>query len=260
MTTGTCIGYDGDTCDRPAASRDMCNRHYLRWYKSTPAAERSPRRRLGLTDLERFYTHVNKMGPVARNRPDLGRCHLWKDGKCRGYGVFWAEGTTQRAHVWIYKKIVGPIPPDMPLDHFACDRTACVNYLHVRPETHQVNVLRSGAVGAKNAAKVKCPAGHDFDEPNTRINPAGARECLTCKRGQQRRMKQAMRAIRRGYLPLPPGSTACPLGHDLSGAGSYTYCGQLACMACTAPKGKGGGPRGVFVNGKRQPGLAPGHR
>lgn len=252
MAARTCIGDENEACDRPAAKRDRCNKHYLRWRKNTPAAERPPRPRLGLTDLERFYTHVNRMGPVARNRPDLGRCHLWKDGKDpKGYGIFWAEGTTHRAHIWIYKKKVGQVPPGKELDHFACDRTGCVNELHVQPATHWENVLRSGGNGALNAQKLKCPAGHDYDEANTRINAKGARECLTCKRDQQRCMKQAKRAIERGYVPLEPGSMVCPAGHDLAGNGSYTYHGQLVCMTCTAPTGKGGSPRGVYADGRR---------
>lgn len=252
MKTRTCTGYKGETCDRPAKSRDMCNRHYIQWRKDTPAAERSPRRRFGLTDLERFYTHVNRMGPVAKNRPDLGRCHLWTDGKTKGYGIFWAEGTSHRAHVWIYKQKVGPIPPDKELDHFACDRTDCVNELHVAPTSHWHNALRSNGACAQNAAKVKCPAGHDLDEANTRINAQGARECLECKRKQQRHMRRAQRALERGYTPLPEGTTVCPLGHDLTAEdASHVYHGQLVCLLCNVPTQRGGRAPSVYVNGKR---------
>lgn len=245
-----CI-WDGGACGQPAVKRDMCNKHYLRWRKETPPADRPARRRLGLTDLERFYSFVNKMGPLARNNPELGRCHIWTGGKTRGYGIFWAEGTSHRAHVWIYKQTGHTIPEGKELDHFACDRTECVNDLHVRPDTHWRNIIRSRGAAALNAAKMKCPKGHDLDETNTRINSQGSRECLICKRDQQRRMKQAKRAIERGYVPLEPGSAECPEGHDLAGDGSYLYHGQLVCMICTAPAGKGGGPRGVYVNGRR---------
>jgi hypothetical protein len=251
MTTRTCIG-DGGVCGRPAIKRDMCNRHYLEWRRNTPPAEQPTRRRLGLTDLERFYTHVNKMGPVAKNNPELGRCHIWKDGKTRGYGIFWAEGTSHRAHVWIYKKTVAPVPDGLDLDHFACDRTECVNVAHERPATQRENILRSGGGAAINAAKMKCPKGHDLDESNTRINAKGARECLTCKRTQQRQMRQAERALKAGYVPLPPESTICPAEHDLTAEdAAYTYHGQLVCLICTAPKGKGGRHPAEFSQGRR---------
>lgn len=258
-TEGKCIG-DGGACDRPASSRDMCNSHYLQWLRSTPPEEREPRRRRGLTDLDRFYALVNKMGPVARNNPELGRCHLWTGGKNRGYGVFWAEGTTHRAHVWLYKHKGGVVPADRPhLDHFACDRVDCVNTDHVRPVGERESALRSNNGAAVNAAKETCPEGHDYDESNTRINAAGSRECLKCKRKQQRLMRQAERAIKRdGYVPLSEGSTVCPEGHDLTAKdASRTYHGQLVCLICTEPKGrwpgsKGGGrPPATFVKGKR---------
>jgi hypothetical protein len=194
--------------------------------------------------MERFGTHVNRMGPVARNRPDLGRCHLWTGGKNRGYGVFWAEGTSHRAHVWIYKKTGGTVPAGLTLDHFACDRAACVNPAHVRPVTHRENVLRSGNRAATNAEKVKCPDGHDYDVANTRVNNQGSRECKECKRKHQRQMRQAERNIKRGYVPVALGSAVCPAGHDLTAKdASYIYHGQLACLICTAPKGRGGRPR-----------------
>jgi hypothetical protein len=244
MNPRICIGDETGPCDRPAVKRDRCNAHYLAWRKKTPPAERPPRPRLGLTDLDRFYSFVNRLGPLARNRPDLGRCHIWTGGKNRGYGVFWAGGTSHRAHVWIYKLKVGPIPAGKELDHFACDRTDCVNERHVVATSHWQNALRSNGAPALNAAKMKCPAGHDYDEANTRVNSAGSRECLICKRAKQRRMKQAMRAIERGYVPLATGSAVCPAGHDLAAEDvSYTYHGQVVCLTCTAPAGKGGRPR-----------------
>ena len=234
-----CIG-DGGACDRKAVKRDMCNAHYLAWRKKTPPAERPPRRRLGLTDLERFYSFVNKYGPVAKNNPELGHCHIWGGGTTKGYAIFWAEGTSHRAHVWIYKKVGRTIPDGLTLDHFACDVTLCVNPDHVRPATHAENILRSQGRAALNSLKMKCPKGH----PYGRLNSAGSRECLTCKRTQQRQMRQSERALKRGYRPLPPGSVTCPAGHDLAiEDGSYTYHGQLVCLTCTAPTGRGGRPR-----------------
>jgi hypothetical protein len=195
------------------------------------------------SNLERFYSFVNKMGPIAINRPDLGRCHTWRGGKTRGYGIFWADGTSHRAHVWIYKQSGRAIPEGLELDHFACNRTDCVNVLHVTPVTTRVNAMRSTNPWAENARKEKCPVGHDFDEANTRINSQGSRECITCKREDQRLLKQAQRAVARGYVPLPADTTACSLGHDLIVEGRAFKDGTIVCLACTAPAPGWGRPR-----------------
>lgn len=221
--------------------------HYLRWRKVTPAAERPPRPRLGLTPLDRFYSFVSKDGPVAKNRPDLGRCHLWTGGTDpKGYGIFWADGTSHRAHIWIYKLKVGPVPPGKDLDHFACDTPGCVNELHTRPAPPRENVLRSSGPASLNAAKDRCDEGHVYTEETARVNAQGARECLICKRKAQQQLRQAQRALERGYVPLRPGSITCPVGHDLTAKdASRVYHGHLVCLVCTAPTGKGGRRKGV---------------
>ena len=224
-------------CDRPATRRGMCNAHYLRFVRSTPKAERSPVDRR--TDEERFFSFVNKMGPVARNRPDLGRCWIWTGGTTRGYGIFWAGDTSHRAHVWSYKRFRGEVPDDLPLDHFACDRTDCVNYQHVRPETHRVNILRSRGRGAINAGVEKCPAGHDYDESNTRINAAGSRECKKCVRKRQREAKMAKRIAAGAKPPIAAGATHCDQGHELTPANTITYrTGTRICRTCKSENAK----------------------
>jgi len=184
--------------------------------------------------LERFFSFVNKNGPVAANNPELGRCWLWTGGKNRGYGCFWADGKTHRAHVFSYRTFVGAIPKDKPqLDHFACDRNDCVNYRHARPETARGNTLRSGNACAVNRAKDECPAGHDYAE-NGRINEAGARECKPCKRKQQREAKKAKRDAARGFEAPRATDTHCANGHPWTPETSYFKPGRDApdCKIC----------------------------
>lgn len=185
-----CSNGDG----KPAVKRGMCNACYLRYVRSTPKDQRAAIVRP--TDEERFFSFVNKMGPIAKNRPDLGRCWLWTGGTDpKGYGIFWADDTSNRAHIWSYKRWKGEVPEGLDLDHFACDRTSCANYDHVQPATHQVNVLRSTGPAAINAAKTHCGVcGRPYDEQNTRINANGARVCLYCARKNDREAKAAMRA------------------------------------------------------------------
>jgi hypothetical protein len=203
----------------------------------------SKRTARSMSNIERFYTHVDLNGPIAENRPDLGRCHIWTGGKTRGYGIFWADGKSHRAHVWIYKQTGRVIPDGLELDHFACDRTDCVNPHHVRPTTHAVNVLRSTGPTALNAQVTVCPAGHEYNDRNTHVNAQGSRECIECKREDQRLQKQAKRAVARGYVPFPAGTVACPLGHDLAVVGRAFKDGTIVCLTCTAPLPGWGRPR-----------------
>ena len=213
----------------------MCNACYLRYVRSTPLAERPPVAKA--TDLDRFFSFVNRMGPVARNNPELGRCWLWGGGTTRGYGIFWAGGKSNRAHVWSYKMFVGPVPDDMPLDHFACDRTNCVNYQHVRPATHQVNVLRSGGLGALNAQKTRCPKNHEYDEANTRINSTGSRVCLTCTREKDREVKRAQREEISGRIRLEPGAGQCGNGHEVTPENTFAFLRLPSCRECAIAEG-----------------------
>lgn len=184
--------------------------------------------------LERFFGFADKNGPVAANNPELGRCWLWTGGKTRGYGIFWADGKSQRAHVWSYKTFVGEIPEDRPqLDHFACDRTECVNYRHVRPDTARGNILRSSGPAAENAAKDDCPAGHSYAE-HGRVTYQGRRECTLCVRKRQREAAAAKRLEARGGVEIVRSTdTHCRNGHEWTPETTYVDSkGVRNCKTC----------------------------
>jgi hypothetical protein len=173
----------------------MCSRHYQQWKKSVPVDQRPAAPRSTLTDGERFRSFVNQAGPIAKNNPALGPCHLWTGGKdAKGYGIAWITGRTRRAHIVAYEWARGPVPNGLVLDHFACDRTSCVNPEHVRPTSQWENVLRSGtAVAAINAAKTVCDHGHDYTEANTYFDRHGSRQCRECRRINDREAKRRQR-------------------------------------------------------------------
>lgn len=143
-------------------------------------------------DWARFMSHVEF--------EDDSDCWLWTacvDDK--GYGVFnhRVDGSQVqvRAHrwAWIYKN--GPVPGDLPLDHFKCDRPLCANPAHVRPATQRENVLRSDGPAAWNLAKTHCPQNHPYDDENTYVNPkTGQRACRICMRASLRRSRARARA------------------------------------------------------------------
>lgn len=141
-------------------------------------------------DVRRFWSKVNKDGPVPERRPDLGPCWLWL-GHCddRGYGRFDYERRHGHAHRFSYRLAFGDLPTDTyreELDHL-CRVPACVRPTHLEWVTRRANVLRGESFAAQHARKTHCPQGHAYDFTDT----YGRRRCRTCKREQARRWQRA---------------------------------------------------------------------
>lgn len=148
-------------------------------------------RRAGVPPLEpvprgeRFWSKVNKDGPVPEYAPHLGPCWLWtaaEDG--HGYGNFFRGPTRAdgyvKAYTMAYELEVGPVPEGKQLDHL-CRVTLCVRPSHLEPVTQRTNVLRGVSIAVKNAAATECIRGHAFDEVNTIVRPDGRRNCRACQ-------------------------------------------------------------------------------
>ena len=86
-------------CTNPAVARGWCTKHYQRARRhgedptaaapntairrdaSSLASPRRSRPRLRDEDtIERFWSRVDKCGPIVTGHPDLGCCWLWTDG------------------------------------------------------------------------------------------------------------------------------------------------------------------------------------
>jgi hypothetical protein len=149
--------------------------------------------------VRRFWSKVDKNGPIPDHRPDLGPCWVWTKGcSTRGYGVFAvAIGKQNLSHRVSYELLVGPIPDGLTLDHLChngstvcvgkeCEHRRCVNPAHLEPVTRAENVMRGLGITATNARKTLCPRGHPYD-----LISSGKRRCLRCKRERYHERKAA---------------------------------------------------------------------
>lgn len=187
-----------DGCGKPVSARYLCRLHYGRLLKhDDPLAVKMI---IG-ADQARFWSKVDKNGPLPSNRPELGPCWLWTKHLVEGYGQFDTGPTSDRrvftAHRWSYLQLVGPIPDGLQLDHL-CRNTACVNPKHLEPVTIRENLLRGETHAAANARKTACARGnHPYDiHGRTRRNRDGSMEryCHTCRLELQRQRRARQKA------------------------------------------------------------------
>jgi hypothetical protein len=117
---------------------------------------------------------------IANSVEDENGCFVWQRGKGRGYGVIRIPGgrSSARVHRVAYEILVGPIADQ--LDHL-CRNRACWNPEHLEDVDSRTNLLRGDTVAAKNAAKTRCPQGHEY-----RVYPSGRRRCTVCELASER--------------------------------------------------------------------------
>ena len=115
--------------------------------------------------------------------PNSG-CWLWLGCDSQGYGYFRARGKMVRAHRWSYEHFCGPIPKGLQIDHL-CRVPRCVNPMHLEPVTSKENVNR-GFVN-QHKGKTHCKRGHLLSPENVYTTPEGWRQCVTCRKGHDRK-------------------------------------------------------------------------
>jgi len=88
---------------------------------------------------ERFWSKVNKNGPVPAHAPHLGNCWEWRTSKPNTYGTFWNGHKIIRAHRFSYEITTGKIGADQIVMH-DCDNPRCVNPKHLTRGTQVKNM------------------------------------------------------------------------------------------------------------------------
>lgn len=204
-------------CPNPGVARGLCAKHYYRWKANgDPTVTRRPF--WGATEDQRFWSKVEKIGPTSVTRPELGRCWIWTAAKVsKGYGNFTlADGSSEGAHRWAYKALVGPIPEGLTLDHL-CRVRSCVNPAHLEPCPAVENYQRGDTGGLHHRLKTHCPKGHPYSGDNLygyMRDGSPRRGCKTCRYEATRKRQESLKKPR-----LP--KTHCPAGHPFNEANTF---------------------------------------
>lgn len=157
--------------------------------------------------VERFWSRVDKNGPLPAHNPSLGRCWLWSRNRSKkGYGYFQipdpdgiGNARPIGAHCFAWSLANGPIPDGLWVLH-QCDNPPCCNPRHLEVGDQSRNMREAWDRG--RIANVRYCRG---DDHYTRKNPG----CKAGERNGRAKLTDVQVAqIRALYDPSKRGSKA----------------------------------------------------
>ena len=150
---------DIDDCEEPKKSKGLCAKHY----------QQKRRRDRG---LKKPGPAPDPSKPNSRHNP----------GGQRAPSELVPEVREKRAPRERTKKTHCPQGHEFTSENTYTDPRGYRHCKTCRRERMADRRPEGPGAGAHNAAKTHCPQGHEYD----RVNSAGSRECLTCRRKQWR--------------------------------------------------------------------------
>ncbi len=185
--------------------------------------------------VKRFFSKVNKDGPLPPGRPELGPCWLWRSPPgAGGYGSFYFQRKQWLAHRASYTILVGEIPAGLTIDHL-CSVRSCVRPSHLEAVTLLENLRRADVWRRRSEAQkalTHCPNGHPYSGENLGIRKDGTRACRTCARRHSKESRERWLAAN-PPVPKPKRVVVeCRHGHPFAEYGYETKKGSPCCHEC----------------------------
>jgi hypothetical protein len=154
-------------CERPHNMRGFCILHLRRVEKyGVPTLPPTP------SVAERFWSKVDKDGPISTVEPELGKCWTWT-----AEPSFHDSERSLHPRRWAWVDAYGKPPADAPLIVSRCRNDQCVNPAH-----HFAGTKRD--IGRTNfwGGRERCVRGHLLAGENIQLKANGQRVCRACRR------------------------------------------------------------------------------
>lgn len=177
-------------------------------------------------------THIHDAERILAKIKHTPHCWEWTGSTNKdGYGIFFLGAAKVLAHRWVYELLAGPIPK--------CRNRGCVRPSHLEPVTDRENILRGIGPSAVNAAKVRCPKGHEYAVRTTATESRSWRFCRACHR---ERSRVAMAESRKGNRPGRQPCSVCGVPFAVKADGTvYRHFGLDSAGLATGAQCAGAG-------------------